>query len=109
MDTKDPKKTVILKRARWALLGAALLVGVSMVLVLTPARAVHRAQPEPSVEFHERVELGEPGKNGALFVYCDSGYRVWVVLAPNGNVSVNALPAGSAGSGICPVEVTRQP
>ncbi len=109
MIPKDERRRAVISRARWALLGAALLVGVSMVLVLAPARAVHRAQPEPSVEFHERVELGEPGKNGALFVYCDSGYRVWVALAPNGNVSVYGLPAGASGSGICPVEVTRQP
>ena len=104
MNPKDERKAVIFRRARWVLLGATLLVGASMVLVLSPARAIHRAHPGPTVEFHERVELGEPGKNGALFVYCDSGYRVWVAVAPNGNASVYALPAGISSS-ICPMEI----
>jgi hypothetical protein len=101
MDTKDPKKTVILKRARWALLGAALLVGASMVFVLTPARAVHRPQLDIQTQFHERVELGDPGKTGALFIYCDTGYRVWVATTPSGNVSVHGMPARDA----CPVDL----
>ena len=93
MNPKDEKRTVILSRTRWALLVAVLLVGVSLGLVLAPARATHKPGHVP-LTFEERVELGDPGKYGAVFVYCDGGYRLWVATTPNGSPSIYAVPAG---------------
>lgn len=86
------KRTFLSRRVRWGLLAAVLLVGASIGFVLAPARATHVAGHTP-LELMERVQLGDPGKYGAIFVYCDYGYRVWVATAPNGNPAVYAIPA----------------
>lgn len=74
------------------MLALVVLVGASLALVLGPARATHVAGHMP-LDLIERVDLGDPGKYGALFIYCDNGYRVWVATTPNGNPSVYAMPA----------------
>jgi hypothetical protein len=86
------RKTFVSRRVWWSVLVLALLVGVSLALVLAPARATHVTGHTP-LEFMERVQLGDPGKYGAIFVYCDYGYRVWVATTPNGNPAVYAIPA----------------
>ena len=92
MNLKDKLRTVISARTQWALLVAVLLVGASIGLVLAPARATHVAGHTP-LDLVERVALGDPGKYGTLFVYCDTGFRVWVATTPNGNPSVYAVTA----------------
>ena len=77
-------------RIRWALLAVVLVVGFTLGFLLAPARAHHKPGHEP-MELDERVELGDPGKHGALFVFCDGGYRVYVATTPNGNPSVFAV------------------
>jgi len=93
MNVKDKIRTIADGRTRWALLVAVLLVGISLGLVLAPARATHREGHVP-IEFEERVELGDPGKSGALFIYCDNGFRVWVAMTPNGSPSIYAISDG---------------
>lgn len=92
MNLQDKIRMISSGRIRWALMAAVLAVGISLGLLLAPARAHHVAGHEP-VEFIERVELGDPGKYGAVFVYCDGSFRVWVATTPNGNPSVYAVPA----------------
>jgi len=92
MNLKDKMQSVVSSRTRWALLVVVLLVGVSVGFVLAPARATHLPGHLPT-EFMERVDLGDSEKYGALFIYCDNGFRVWVATAPNGNPSVYAQSA----------------
>lgn len=94
------KKIFVDRRVWWNVAALVVLAGVSLALVLAPARASHRPQIDVPTQFHERVELGDPGKTGALFVYCDTGYRVWVATTPSGNVSVFGVAARDA----CPVD-----
>lgn len=90
MNLHDKAHMISSSRIRWALLAVVLVVGFSLGLALAPARAHHKAGHEP-LDLEERVELGDPGKHGALFVYCDGGYRVYVAMTPNGAPSVYAV------------------